>query len=501
MAKAHDLAKRQREISIAEFFEKNRHLLGFDNKRKALLTTIKEAVDNSLDACEEGRILPDINVEINQLSDFKYSIVVEDNGPGILKSQIPKVFAKLLYGSKFFKLSQSLAGDEKIIARIDGTTKILPIQQLIDSHLSGEGEVIVNNIEVPAFDWKKHKYSFSKVSTLIKHKRQHDLYRISTANGNSVKVTGCHSLFAIDKNLDVQEVEAKDLKKGYFIVAPKSLPHEGSLSNINVLDHISHEDSKDWSVYGLSYKLAQKIMKKTSLIEKNLSGRKQKIHRLKDANGKHSDMAEETVNLNHHNKSPIPLRAVLKTDLSEEAKNRAIKICRDGEKTKMPVNWNLTPQLMKFLGFYAASGQANDNRASFNFNKDNRQLAEETLKLAADMGMDAKIEEIPERQLFRVNIFGSLPSITLQNMFGKHAHNRTIPDFVFETSKELRQSFIDAIHQSNGLNPKRQTKTAHSTSSEQFAAQLNYLLLMNGIEPSTETIQKEKKTSNTLRSF
>jgi DNA topoisomerase VI subunit B len=55
-----ELAKKQREISVAEFFEKNRHLLGFDNRRKALLTTIKEAVDNSLDACEEARILPEI---------------------------------------------------------------------------------------------------------------------------------------------------------------------------------------------------------------------------------------------------------------------------------------------------------------------------------------------------------------------------------------------------------------------------------------------------------
>lgn len=107
MIKADELAKLQREISIAEFFEKNRHLLGFDNKRKALLTTVKEAVDNSADACEDANILPDIKVEINQLGEFKYNIIIEDNGPGIVKAQIPKVFAKLLYGSKFFKLSQS----------------------------------------------------------------------------------------------------------------------------------------------------------------------------------------------------------------------------------------------------------------------------------------------------------------------------------------------------------------------------------------------------------
>ncbi len=105
--KAHEFAKKQREISIAEFFEKNRHLLGFDNKRKALLTTIKEAVDNSLDACDEAGILPEVIVEVIDMQNDRFKVIVEDNGPGIVKSQIPKIFAKLLYGSKFHKLSQS----------------------------------------------------------------------------------------------------------------------------------------------------------------------------------------------------------------------------------------------------------------------------------------------------------------------------------------------------------------------------------------------------------
>ncbi len=102
-----ELAKKQREISVASFFEKNRHLLGFDNPRKALLTTIKEAVDNSLDACEEANILPEISVEVIEMSENKFKVIVEDNGPGIVKKQIPHIFARLLYGSKFFKLSQS----------------------------------------------------------------------------------------------------------------------------------------------------------------------------------------------------------------------------------------------------------------------------------------------------------------------------------------------------------------------------------------------------------
>ena len=104
---AESMAAKQRDISISEFFAKNRHLLGFDNPRKALLTAIKEAVDNSLDACEEAHILPDITVTIKQLTEKKFTIIIRDNGPGIVSKQIPNIFAKLLYGSKFHSLKMS----------------------------------------------------------------------------------------------------------------------------------------------------------------------------------------------------------------------------------------------------------------------------------------------------------------------------------------------------------------------------------------------------------
>ncbi|MBN2136276.1 MAG: DNA topoisomerase VI subunit B [Sedimentisphaerales bacterium] len=105
---AETMAGRQRDISVAEFFIKNRHLLGFDNPRKALLTTIKEGVDNALDACEEGGILPEVRVVIAPAKEEnRFVVTIEDNGPGILKREIPKIFAKLLYGSKFHRLKMS----------------------------------------------------------------------------------------------------------------------------------------------------------------------------------------------------------------------------------------------------------------------------------------------------------------------------------------------------------------------------------------------------------
>jgi DNA topoisomerase-6 subunit B len=104
--KAQEMAKKQREIGVAEFFARNKHLLGFDNPRKALLTTIKEAVDNALDACEEAGILPEIQVEIIEMGENRFRVIVEDNGPGIVKAQVGKIFAKLLYGSKFHSRKQ-----------------------------------------------------------------------------------------------------------------------------------------------------------------------------------------------------------------------------------------------------------------------------------------------------------------------------------------------------------------------------------------------------------
>ncbi len=109
------MATKQRDISVSEFFAKNRHLLGFDNPRKALLTTVKEAVDNSLDACEEASILPDVTVVIEDLQPeraagakaSRYRVTVVDNGPGIVRKQVENVFGRLLFGSKFHRLKMS----------------------------------------------------------------------------------------------------------------------------------------------------------------------------------------------------------------------------------------------------------------------------------------------------------------------------------------------------------------------------------------------------------
>ncbi|MBI4415561.1 MAG: DNA topoisomerase VI subunit B, partial [Euryarchaeota archaeon] len=106
MSIAEELAKKQREISISEFFERNKQILGYDSPTKALLTAVKEALDNIVDVCEESEILPEAYVEIRRMGKDEYLVIAEDNGPGILKKEVANVFGRLLYGSRFFARRQ-----------------------------------------------------------------------------------------------------------------------------------------------------------------------------------------------------------------------------------------------------------------------------------------------------------------------------------------------------------------------------------------------------------
>ena len=107
MVDAEKIASKQKQISISEFFEKNKHFLGFDTLQRAVITAVKEAVDNSLDACEEARILPTIKVEINKLKGDKLELICQDNGPGIPRNSVENVFGKFLLGSRFHAIRQT----------------------------------------------------------------------------------------------------------------------------------------------------------------------------------------------------------------------------------------------------------------------------------------------------------------------------------------------------------------------------------------------------------
>ncbi len=107
VTEADKIFKEFREHSAAEFFKKNRQMLGYSGAGRSLVTIVHEYVTNSLDACEEAGILPDIKVVVrkveNQHSNNRYAVIVSDNGPGIPKSYVGKALATIFAGTKFHR--------------------------------------------------------------------------------------------------------------------------------------------------------------------------------------------------------------------------------------------------------------------------------------------------------------------------------------------------------------------------------------------------------------
>ncbi len=103
------MADKIKASSTAEYFAKNLQQVGFSSPTKAVLTTLKESIDNSLDACEEHSILPEIKVSVQKISKGStkntdlIEIVVEDNGPGLELEDMARVFGEYLASSKFGK--------------------------------------------------------------------------------------------------------------------------------------------------------------------------------------------------------------------------------------------------------------------------------------------------------------------------------------------------------------------------------------------------------------
>ena len=157
MSIAEKMAANQKQVAISEFFEKNKHFLGFDTLTRALITAVKEAVDNALDACEEARILPDIIVQITKIDNKKdiLQLDVEDNGPGIPRTSIEKVFGQLLFGSRFHAIRQS-RGQQGI-----GITGVVMYSQLttgdpthVESKIAKEATAVAVDI---GLDTRKNK--------------------------------------------------------------------------------------------------------------------------------------------------------------------------------------------------------------------------------------------------------------------------------------------------------------------------------------------------------
>ena len=109
-----------RTASAAVFFNENKSIAGFGNSLRAVFTSVRELVENSLDAAENKGVTPNISIKLRRLNkqelielmgtniikiddkkiDF-IELTCKDNGVGVPKSLIPQLFGTVLAGTKY----------------------------------------------------------------------------------------------------------------------------------------------------------------------------------------------------------------------------------------------------------------------------------------------------------------------------------------------------------------------------------------------------------------
>jgi DNA topoisomerase-6 subunit B len=485
---AEELAESQRAISIAEFFEKNKHMLGFDSGARGIVTAVKEAVDNALDACEEADVHPDVYVEIEDLGDY-YRLVVEDNGPGITKEQLPKVFGKLLYGSRFHKRQQSLTPDQQVLVRRDGNVEAIPIGVLCDAYLSSNGEAtgpITDDIEVPSFDRETHEVTWQPVTHAIRHETDGSTYEITTQKGRTVEVTDDHSLFTVTARGETREVSAADLEAGDAIIAPAELPtQEEPRKRVNLLEYVTTDQLEGRRVYVYGFERAdletlttgEKVRKKPS----PESSRERTYYRYEGV-----DVLKDSLESNYLEKGYLPAEKVLELGWEEKAAGGSIRTYQvGGDPTEIPVSVPLDADFMRLLGYYVAEGHADDRQVGFTFGSHENDLIEATEGAVAGIGGSTTTVERP-RNSTRVKAFGWVLSTFLENVCGDSARTKRIPGFVFEAPPGRQRTFIAALYEGDGSDSHPSNELSHTTTSETLARQLSVLWNMQSALASTE---------------
>ncbi len=386
--KAEELAKKQRDISISEFFTKNRHLLGFDNPTRALLMTIKEACDNSL------------------------------------------------------------TYDMPLITKQKGKFSIIKIGELIDAEVTiNKGKInrmrggdlerlqLDNNLEVLAFDKKSLKLSFHNVSVLFRHKVNSPIYRITLTSGRYVDLTAYHSIFTLDKG-KIVSIPTTELDIGMPIIVPRnSWASDIDLKEINLIEELILLDEKLTSrinVYGVNSILTDEIIAQIKMLLP-----KSKKYRIND--------------FRKLNYLPLSILRQLHIDFYKLGGCKiGTSLCRYKIPAIIKLDYNFAELMGLYTS--EGSVLKSLRRLHFSFGSHEKELVIYTVDLFEKVfGLSPKIKKA-HSTAYNVISNCTILCFILKHIFkvGDYANTKKIPEIIFSLNKSLKYSFLLAYLTGDG---------------------------------------------------
>ncbi|MFN7974618.1 MAG: DNA topoisomerase VI subunit B [Acidobacteriota bacterium] len=381
-------------------------------------------------------------------------------------------------------MRQSLDADEIVLVERDGRIAWVQIGSLVDPLVS-EGEEVkrARGIRVPAFVPRTGRYQWMPVSHVIRHERANDVIEIRTEGGRSVRVTACHSLFTIDRRTGaVVSVDARDLREGSHVVAPKCLPEPGSVDCVNVLSELPEPElRRRWLyVYGLPAEVIASLRSRAVVVHKrSASGRPRRYLRFETSDGRSIDVLDDSFR-QYQSKGFLPAWLARGLSLMEECGGAVLRSYHHGRPLDVPVTWRLSPALMRLLGLFVAGGHSDRRQVGFTLSEREDHLAEEIERAARYHGLSTSRER-RDRHAQRVKLFGGAVDLLFPLWCGRGARNKQVPHFVFRAGRELRQHFLDGLYQGDGHRVRGRAALMWGSTSARLVDDVQVLWLLQGV--------------------
>ena len=445
-----ELAKEFKEHSVAEFFKKNRQMLGLSGKIRALTTIVHEYVTNSVTHETPTIIRVNGEIQIKKIGETVDSLM-EKNGFEFNKKQE----------------AESLREFEKF--------------------------------EVLCFDKNSNKLKFKEVQSLHRHKMKlgEKIFKIKTIGNRFVEATKHHGLFTL-RNGKVSEVKAEELNVGDYLVVPRKKWIQETKKEINLLKKaltLSDNKLNEFSVFGVKKILNEKPELKNK-IKSQLSKKERNLDFYR----------------NYMKCDRLPLR-LLKI-LNEEEREIFYKCKIGARHAKHKVNAVIpvTKELMQIIGFYIAEGNTRKTLMgmTLSFGSHESEIIEYVKKLFKNVFGIACNESKAHRTAVNITV----PSMTLSFIFseilecGKKAKEKMVPSIVFSSGETNAKNFLFAYLAGDAYPSKKifnsllnetfsvKEKITLATASSALNLSLEYLLSALGYSYSKSENKEEKRIVN-----
>ncbi len=447
------LSKQFKEYSIAEFFKRNRQMLGYSGKVRSLTTIVHELCTNSVT--------------------WDTPSVVKIDGQ-VMVVQIGELIDKLM---------------------ADNTVEYLPSQEV-------ESLRRFKNFYVLCFDKNTLNLKFKQVKSLHRHQMEEDekLIKIKLVGGRSVEITKHHSVFTLREG-KVIALKGEDIQVGDSLVVPrKTWAGSEIVKEINLLEDalkLSNDELGDFSLFG---------------VKDLLYNNRDVLDKIKAPLTSWQKNHDFYANYMKCDRLPVKLLRALTKD--ERAIFYNCKIGYRQSKSEMRVNCilSISPQLMRFLGLYVAEGNTRNNLrgVSLSLGSHERDLIETTKNLVRTVfGIEAN-EKVAHNTAVNVTIDSKTIAFIIANIFkcGKKAKEKRVPEIVFNISPELAAEFLYAYLAGDGYPSKLFTsylntgiltlksKITLATASKELCTSLEYLLSSLGYSYSKQLKPAEQRVVN-----